>query len=107
MRKRQISALVADAISGDFVKIPRVALEATIKMFAATSFVGQTKKIRMPTLVIGGAYDPVVTPDYVQKQIVRRLARNHLVKLPCGHDIPLEMPEETAALITAFLAGLG
>jgi non-heme chloroperoxidase len=106
LRKLQISPTVTDAFVDDFVKIPRVALEGTIKMFAGASFLDQAKEISTPTLVISGAYDPVVTPDYIQKQIVSRLARKHLVTLPCGHDIPLEMPDESAALITAFLAGL-
>lgn len=26
---------------------------------------------------------------------------------PCGHEIPQEIPEQTAALLKAFLSGLG
>jgi hypothetical protein len=28
------------------------------------------------------------------------------VFLPCGHEIPFEMPNETASLLEAYLAGL-
>jgi len=28
-----------------------------------------------------------------------------MVTVPCGHEIPQEMPEQTAALLEAFLAG--
>jgi hypothetical protein len=27
--------------------------------------------------------------------------------MPCGHEIPYEMPSETAWLLEAFLAGVG
>lgn len=28
-------------------------------------------------------------------------------RLPCGHEIPQEMPHQTAAILKAFVAGLG
>lgn len=30
-----------------------------------------------------------------------------MIVQPCGHEIPQEMPEQTAALLEAFLSGLG
>jgi len=30
-----------------------------------------------------------------------------MVTLPCGHEAPQEMPEQTAALAEAFVSGLG
>jgi hypothetical protein len=30
-----------------------------------------------------------------------------MVALPCGHEIPQEMPEQAAALVEAFLSGMG
>jgi hypothetical protein len=29
-----------------------------------------------------------------------------LIALPCGHEIPQEMPEQTAALVEAFISGI-
>jgi hypothetical protein len=29
-----------------------------------------------------------------------------MIALRCGHEIPQEMPEQTAALVEAFLSGL-
>ena len=34
------------------------------------------------------------------------IAGARLVALPCGHEIPQELPEQTAALLEAFLSGV-
>lgn len=95
-----------DAFLDDFVKIPRVALEQTIHMFAKTSFIEKVKAIRAPTLVIAGVDDPVLTPEYMRQNLIAQIPGSRLVVLPCGHEIPHEMPSETAALLSAFVAGL-
>lgn len=95
-----------EAFLDDFVRIPQVALAETIKMFAATSFIDRVKAIRAPTLIIGGAFDPLLTPDYLRQNLIAQIPGSRLVVLPCGHETPQEMPSETAALLDAFLAGL-
>ena len=90
----------------DFVKIPRAVLESTFSMFSRTAFVDRVKAITAPTLVIGGEYDPFMPRDYLLTEVVSRIPRARLAELPCGHELPHEMPVETAALLTAFLAGL-
>jgi pimeloyl-ACP methyl ester carboxylesterase len=102
-----IRAEVMDTYLRDFVRIPRVALEETMNMFCKTSFADRVKAISVPTLVIGGAADPFVPPEYLRKELIERIPRARLVVLPCGHHVPMELPGETAALLTAFLAGLG
>jgi pimeloyl-ACP methyl ester carboxylesterase len=104
--KVPIKPEVMETFLRDFVKIPRVALEETIRMFSKTSFVDRVKTLRVPTLVIGGSADPFLPPHYLRKEVIQRIPGARLVVLPCGHHTPLEMPAETAALITAFLAGL-
>ncbi len=101
-----IKGELMDAFVEDFVKIPRVALEETVNMFSKISFIERVKEIRAPTLVLGGAHDPILTPDYLRQEVIGHIPRARLVILPCGHEIPQEMPAETAALLTAFLAGL-
>jgi pimeloyl-ACP methyl ester carboxylesterase len=59
------------------------------------------------TLVVAGTHDPLLTLDNVREQIVRRISGARLALLECGHEIPLELPRETAALIEAFVSGLG
>jgi non-heme chloroperoxidase len=84
----------------------RVALEQTLDM-CAVSFVEQAKKIRAPTLVLAGSYDPLVSPDLLRGTVLSQIACGRMVVLPCGHEIPQEMPQQAAALLEAFLSGLG
>jgi pimeloyl-ACP methyl ester carboxylesterase len=43
----------------------------------------------------------------VSSTSVSHIKGARMVILDCGHEIPLERPRELAALIEAFLAGLG
>ena len=70
----------------------------------AASFVEQAKEIRVPTLVLAGSYDPMLTPDMLRSTILTQVAGARMVALPCGHEIPQELPEQTAALFEAFLS---
>ena len=100
--KRELTELFLD----DFAKAARVGLEETLNM-CAVSFVEQAKKIRVPTLVLAGSYDPLLTPDMLKSTIMTQLAGARMVPLACGHEVPQEMPEQTAALVEAFLSGMG
>ena len=90
----------------DFSKVPRVGLEQTLNM-CAVSCIQQAKKIRVPVLVIAGRFDPLLPPDMLKATIRAQIPRARIVSLPCGHEIPQEMPEQVAALLEAFLSGLG
>ncbi len=100
--KRQLTDLFLD----DFAKAARIGLEGTLNM-CGMSFVEQAKTIRVPTLVLAGGYDPLLTPDMLKTTIMSQLAGARMVTLPCGHEIPQEMPEQTASLLEAFLSGIG
>jgi pimeloyl-ACP methyl ester carboxylesterase len=73
----------------------------------ALSFSIGAKKIRIPTLVLAGSYDPLLTPDMLKSTVLAHIAGARMVTLPCGHEIPQEMPAQTAALVEAFLSGAG
>ena len=100
--KRELTKTFLD----DFAKAARVGLEGTLNM-CASSFVQQAKRIRIPTLVVAGSYDPLLTPDMLKATTMTQIAGARMVALPCGHEIPQEMPEQTAALLEAFLSGVG
>jgi pimeloyl-ACP methyl ester carboxylesterase len=100
--KRELTELFLD----DFGKAARVGLEETLNI-CGLSFIEQAKKIRVPTLVLAGSYDPLLTPDMLKSTILAQIAGARIVTLPCGHEIPQEMPEQTAALVEAFLSGTG
>ena len=97
--KRELTELFLD----DFAKAAPVGLQETLNMCAA-SFVEQAKEIRVPTLVLAGSYDPMLTPDMLRSTILTQVAGARMVALPCGHEIPQELPEQTAALFEAFLS---
>jgi non-heme chloroperoxidase len=90
---------------GNVARAPRAALEGTIDMFYE-SIVDQVNGIRVPTLVIAADGDPILTPDYVRHSLVESIPGARLVILPCGHEVPIEMPKETAWIVQAFIAGL-
>jgi non-heme chloroperoxidase len=90
----------------DFAKAARVALEQTLKM-CSVSFTEQARNIRVPTLVLAGSYDPLLTPDALRGTVLAQIAGARMITLACGHEIPQEMPEQTAALVEAFLSGMG
>ena len=90
----------------EFAKAARVALEQTLSMCAA-SFAEQATRIRVPTLVLAGGHDALLTPDVLRCTVLAHITAARMVVLPCGHEIPQEMPEQTAALVEAFLSGMG
>jgi 3-oxoadipate enol-lactonase len=62
-------------------------------------------EIRTPTLVAVGEHDK---PDFraIAERLARELPNAELAVIPgAGHLPPLERPEETTALVRAFLSG--
>jgi pimeloyl-ACP methyl ester carboxylesterase len=83
----------------------RAGLEGTIDMFYE-SIEKEVNEIRTPTLIIAGEDDPLFNREYVNKHVLPTSPGARAVFLPCGHEIPFEMPHETAGLLEAYLAGL-
>jgi pimeloyl-ACP methyl ester carboxylesterase len=83
----------------------RTGLEGTIDMFYESTE-SEVRDFRIPTLLIAGEGDPLFGPDYVNARVLPTAPGARVVFLPCGHEIPFEMPNETAWLLQAFLAGL-
>jgi pimeloyl-ACP methyl ester carboxylesterase len=104
--KRPFRRELMDLYCENVTKASRPALEGTNEMWAYTSVEDYVRSVRAPTLVVGGEGDALLPPDYVRNEVAALISGSRSVTLPCGHDIPLEMPNETAWLIQAFLAGL-
>ncbi len=83
----------------------RGGLEGTIDMFYESTE-NELRDIRIPTLIIAGEADPLFNREYVYKHVLPTAPGARAVFLPCGHEIPFEMPDETARLLEAYLAGL-
>jgi pimeloyl-ACP methyl ester carboxylesterase len=85
---------------------PEFSLRETLRMCAEAGFVERCTSMKVPTVVIGGLHDPILTPDYLPREVVAKTPGARFAVLDCGHNLPLEMPRETAAVMEGFLAGL-
>ena len=83
----------------------RGALEGTIDMFYESTE-DELRNVRIPTLIVAGEADPLFNREYVYKYVLPTAPGARAVFLPCGHEIPFEMPDEMARLLEAYLAGL-
>jgi non-heme chloroperoxidase len=103
--KRRIPDHLLDLYCHNVATASRTALDGTLNMFYVSTE-NEVRNIRTPTLIISGDFDPLFNRDYTNKFLIPTVARARTVFLPCGHEIPFEMPDQTANLIEAFLAGL-
>ncbi len=83
------------------------ALQGTLRTTVDTDFSGELSSLDVPTLVVAGGRDEFLTVGLLRSAIVSPIRGARMAVVDCGHEIPLERPRELAALIEAFLAGLG
>jgi len=87
-------------------RVPREALEGTMRVTLEGDFADDLASLNLPTLVVAGARDDLFTVEVLRATIVERIEDARLAIVDCGHEIPLERPRELAALVESFLAGL-
>ena len=107
LTRHRLSADTLDDFYASVQTTPERSLRESYRMCTGPGFLDRLDATTAPTLVVAGAHDPLLALDYVREHIVRRIPSARLALLDCGHEIPLEMPRETGALIEAFVAGLG
>lgn len=103
--KRPVREDLLDLYCRNVSLASREGLEGTIDMFYE-SIENEVCDSWLPTLIIAGEGDPLFNREYIDKNVLPTTPGARLVFLPCGHEIPFEMPTETAELLEAFLAGL-
>jgi pimeloyl-ACP methyl ester carboxylesterase len=103
---KPVEAAVLNKIGADAAKASRTALDETLKALMYTSFADKLESVGTPTLVVGGLHDPIFPPDALRSW-VQSMPHARLALLDCNHEIPIEQPREFAAVLEAFLAGLG
>jgi 2-succinyl-6-hydroxy-2,4-cyclohexadiene-1-carboxylate synthase len=104
---RPIEDRLMDLYCANVARATRAALKGTSDMCSRESLVDTVARVRIPTLVMTGAADPLLPPAYIREELLPYFPNCRLVTLPCGHEIPYEMPQETGWLLEAFLAGMG
>jgi 3-oxoadipate enol-lactonase len=102
--KERLAEDVLDDCFNAVQSIPEFTLRETLQMCAQPGFSERLAAVPVPTLVIGGNCDRLMSPDYLLEQVVRRIPGARLELLDCGHNAPLEKPAETAAMIQEFVA---
>ena len=90
----------------DAARVPRAALEGTMRVTLDEDFSSDLEALDVPALVVAGARDELFTVDLLRATMVDQIPGARLAVVDCGHEIPLERPRELAAIVEAFLAGL-
>ena len=106
--KEPLRAELLEAYFTSVSTTPQFSLNETLDMCTRQgTFTDKLRATRAPTLVIGGQHDPILPLEYLRQAIVQAIPGARLAAVDSGHEIPLERPQETAALLEAYLAGLG
>ena len=92
-----------DAAGRDAARVSGQVLRQTIDLVCNASFADQIAGSRVPTLVVGGLQDWMFTPQVMRDGVAGPLDRARLELLDCGHEIPIEMPQELAQLVAQFV----
>jgi len=101
-----LPAAVMERIAAAAAGVPLAALTGTLDACLATSFADRLDIVRAPTVVVGGTEDAIFTPDVLRAGVLAPLPQARLALLECGHEIPVELPQQLAAVTEGFLAGL-
>ena len=103
---KPVEPAVLDRFGADAAKAAPAALDETLKILMHTSFADKLGSTRVPTLVVGGIHDPIFSPDALRGWVAS-MPRARLALLDTNHEIPIEQPREFAAVLQAFLTGIG
>jgi pimeloyl-ACP methyl ester carboxylesterase len=102
-----VDRAILDSYGREAAKACSTALDATLGLCIEQDFSGRVSEIDAPVLIVAGAHDPIFPPDVLRQAVAGPLRRARTVVLNSNHEIPREQPRELAAVIEAFVAGLG
>jgi pimeloyl-ACP methyl ester carboxylesterase len=105
--KTMPSAEIVDEYFASVQASPEHALRESFRMCCHPGFADRLGSTRAATLVVGGLHDPMLAPDFLRQEVVQKIPGARLALVDSGHEIPIELPGELAALIEAFMAGAG
>lgn len=90
----------------DALKVSRQAWDGWIDVMRGEDFTADVGNIAVPTLVVGGARDPLRSEEELRAEVAGRIPGAAYASLPTGHLPHLEEPTTLAALVVNFLDGL-
>lgn len=102
-----VDRAILESFGREAAKACAPALDATLGLCIEKDFSGRVREIRVPTLIVAGVHDSIFSPDVLRQAVAGPIPRARTVVLNSNHEIPLEQPRELAAVIEAFVAGLG
>jgi len=87
--------------------VPAGVIAEGFDAWSGAGFADQLSAVTARTLVVA-TDDPFLPPDFLRQAIVAKISGARLAVIRgAGHYLPVERTGETAAVIEAFLAGLG
>ncbi|WP_426756252.1 alpha/beta fold hydrolase [Myxococcus sp. Y35] len=102
---KQLPPEALEALVKDSMDISQPAIEHVFDAWTAGGFADKLAAITAPALVLA-TDDAFLPAPFLRESVVAKIRRARLVYLPGpGHYPQVERPAETAALVSAFLAG--
>jgi pimeloyl-ACP methyl ester carboxylesterase len=105
--KNELAPEILNDYFAALASTPEHSLRESFRMCSRPGFTERLSDTQARTLVVAGRHDPLLTPAYLRDEVVSKIPSARIALLDCGHEIPLEMPVETAAIIESFVAALG
>jgi non-heme chloroperoxidase len=104
---KQLSVHALARMLDDAAGVLAAAVEGGFDAWTGGGFESKLASIQAPTLVLA-TDDPFLPPAFLREKVVNLIPGARLAYLPGpGHYPQVERPAETAALLSAFLAGRG
>lgn len=103
--KRPLPPEWAERVIADNLRASRAAWEAWPDSGSREDLSVFAARIAVPTFVLAGTEDPVLSPEVLTREVVRPIPGAALTTIPgAGHLLPLEAPEAVADWVQACLS---
>ena len=98
--------LTIDRTAKEVLRMNRTAWIAWLESGSKEDWAERVGIIDLPTLIIAADKDTSLGPAVQEKVTHPHFSAVHMIVVECNHLIPIEQPEETAALISNFTKAL-
>lgn len=98
-----VSESVFDRTVHEVLRMNRAAWVAWLEGGSKEDWSVEVGMIDLPTLIIAAQKDSALGPKAQVELTEPHFPRGHMVEIACGHLVPIDQPQEAAALISNFL----